>query len=151
DFVYRCDWPHTLDELARYARPRRRDGRYDATRSTALDTGMDDGRVRRFLREVWRKPKLSRGEGHALRNICMAATYDPDPRAPLGFRIPFNMDTGALIDARWRRWLRHDPVHMVARYAQNLRRLRGLYMDCGWRDQYHIHYGCRLLSRRLAE
>jgi hypothetical protein len=24
-------------------------------------------------------------------------------------------------------------------------------MDCGWRDQYHIHYGSRILSRRLAE
>ena len=25
----------------------------------------------------------------AKKNLCMAATYDPDPRAPLGFRIPF--------------------------------------------------------------
>ncbi len=27
-------------------------------------------------------------------NLCMAATYDPDPRAPLGFRIPFNAEAG---------------------------------------------------------
>ena len=21
-----------------------------------------------------------------------------------------------------------------------------IYIDCGWRDQYHIHYGSRILS-----
>jgi hypothetical protein len=39
---------------------------------------------------------------------------------------------------------------MVTRYARNLRRLQGVYIDCGWRDQYHIHYGSRQLSRLLA-
>ena len=29
--------------------------------------------------------------------------------------------------------------------------LRGIYIDCGWRDQYHLHYGARLLSKRLAQ
>jgi len=29
--------------------------------------------------------------------------------------------------------------------------LRGITIDCGWRDQYHIHYGSRILSQRLAE
>jgi hypothetical protein len=38
----------------------------------------------------------------------------------------------------------------VGRYARNLRTLRGIYIDCGWRDQYRIHYGTRQLSRRLA-
>ena len=81
----------------------------------------------------------------------MAATYDPDPEAPHGFRVPFNLETGELLPQRWRRWLRHDPVDLVARYARNLRTLRGIYIDCGWRDQYHIHYGSRMLSQRLAE
>jgi hypothetical protein len=29
--------------------------------------------------------------------------------------------------------------------------LRGIYIDCGSRDQYHIHYGTRILSKRLAQ
>ena len=33
----------------------------------------------------------------------------------------------------------------------NLRSLAGIYVDCGWRDQYHIHYGTRILSQRMAE
>ena len=152
DFVYRCDWPNTLNELAKYRRPARREGAFDVARAgRGLDDGLDDGRVRRFLEAVWKKPKLSTAESHAIMNVCMAATYDPDPKAPLGFRIPFNLETGELIAARWKRWLRHDPVLLVARHAQALKSLKGIYVDCGWKDQYHIHYGTRMLSRRLAE
>jgi len=81
----------------------------------------------------------------------MAASYDADPRAPLGFRLPLDLETGELIAARWRAWLAHDPIHLVARHRANLASLAGIYIDCGWRDQYHLHYGARILSRRLAE
>jgi len=84
-------------------------------------------------------------------NVCMAATYDPDAGAPLGFGLPFNLETGELIAARWKNWLKHDPIHMVERYRANLGSLHGIYIDCGWRDQYHLHYGTRILSRRLRE
>ena len=154
DLVYRCDWPNTLNELAKYRRPSRRAGVQHAPvvsqSEERLRAGLDDGRVRRFLAAMWTKHKLTAAEAHAIMNVCMAATYDPDPKAPLGFRVPFHMDTGEIIAGRWRRWLRHDPVRLVGRYAPNLRRLRGLYIDCGWHDQYHIHYGCRQLARALA-
>jgi S-formylglutathione hydrolase FrmB len=155
DFIYRADWPNTLNELGRYRRPARREGRYanrmESDGESLLAQGLDDGRIRRFLDAVWKNHKQSPGEGHALMNLCMAATYDPDPTAPNGFRVPFHLETGALLPARWRRWLRHDPVLLVGKYAQNLRRLKGIYVDCGWRDQYQIHYGTRQLSRALEK
>jgi hypothetical protein len=154
DFVYWHDWPNTLNELSKYRLPKRKPGRFDvraAGSRKGLDQGLDDGRVKRFLDAVWAKEKLSHAEGHCIMNLCMAATYDPDPRAPLGFRLPFNLDSGELIEARWRRWLEHDPILLVDKYKANLRKLKGIYIDCGWRDQYHIHYGTRLLSLRLAE
>ena len=114
------------------------------------DAGRDDGRVRRFLEAMWAKPKLSMSEGHCIMNLCMAATYDPDPRAPNGFRLPFNLETGEVLPERWKRWQANDPVNLVTKYRANLKSLRGIYIDCGWRDQYHIHYGSRLLSQRLA-
>jgi hypothetical protein len=151
DFVYWHDWPNTLNELARYS-VRRSKGAYDVRKvGKGLAAGLDDGRVKRFLREVWGKPKLSMSEGHTIMNLCMAATYDPDPRAPLGFRLPFNLETGEPIPQRWRKWRGHDPVNLVRRYRDNLRSLNGIYIDCGSRDQYHIHYGCRILSKRLHE
>jgi len=153
DFVYWNDWPNTLNELAKHRRPKRREGRYDALRESrrrGLAVGKDDGRIRRFLDAVWKREKLSHPEGHCLMNLAMAATYDPDPRAPNGFRVPFNLETGEVILERWRAWRQHDPVNMVARHRAALKSLRGIYIDCGWRDQYHIHYGARLLSARLS-
>jgi len=153
DVVYRNDWPNTLNVLAQYRAPRRRPGRYDALRESrrkGLAAGKDDGRIRRFLDSVWKREKMSHAEGHCLMNLAMAATYDPDPRAPNGFRVPFNMESGELLETRWRAWRRHDPIHMVARHRAALKSLRGIYIDCGWRDQYNIHYGARLLSARLA-
>jgi S-formylglutathione hydrolase FrmB len=150
EFVYGHDWPNTLTELAKYRRPQFEPGAYDVRHmERGADRGLDDGRVRRFLEKVWSKPKLSSAEGHAIMNLCMAATYDPDPKAPNGFRLPFNLETGELIPARWNAWRKHDPINLVAKYKANLRTLRGIYIDCGWRDQYHIQYGTRILSKRL--
>ena len=149
DFVYRADWPNTLDELAKHKRPGSKEGPY-AIPKTRL-SGTDDGRVKRFLERVWSRATLSDAEVHCLMNLAMAASYDPDLRAPNGFRLPYDLETGELIPARWRRWLAHDPINLVARYAHNLKKLAGTYIDCGWRDQYRIHYGCRILSRRLRE
>jgi S-formylglutathione hydrolase FrmB len=154
DFVYHCDWPNTLNELAKHRRPAQKAGAWDAAKragAPGLDRGHDDGRVKRFLAAVWKKPKLSHAETLAIMNLCMAATYDPDPRAPLGFRLPMNLETGELIPANWKRWLANDPALLVQKHAGALRSLRGIYIDCGWRDQFHIHYGCRILARRLAE
>jgi enterochelin esterase-like enzyme len=155
DFVYRADWPNTLNEIGKYRKPARKAGGYsnrlDAAEEGPMSDGADDGRVRRFLDAVWQKPKLSPAEGHAVMNLCMAATYDPDPQAPLGFRLPFHLESGELLPDRWQRWLRHDPVLLVQKYARNLRRLAGIYIDCGWRDQYQIHYGTRQLSRALEK
>jgi enterochelin esterase-like enzyme len=152
DFCYLSDWPRTLNELDRYRRRPRASGRIDIARDQkGADRGVDDGRVKRFLESVWGKEKLNHGETHALMMIAMAASYDADPNAPLGFRLPVNLETGELIAKRWQAWLAHDPIHLVGRYKANLRSLAGLWIDCGWRDQYHLHYGARILSKQLAK
>ncbi len=154
DFVYRSDWPRTLTHLGEF-RPRPREGgRYtdgaSKTREQALRRGMDDGRVKAFLDHIWHKEKPSGDEIMTLMLIAMAATYDPDPKAPNGFRLPFHLETGALLDARWRRWLANDPIYLVAEHSKALKTLRAIWIDCGWRDQYHIHFGTRALAAALA-
>jgi S-formylglutathione hydrolase FrmB len=151
--AYAPEWPATLDELAKHRASPRVAGAVDvrAAAAAAGNDGADDGRIARFLAHVWAKRQPSGAEIQALSSLALAATYDPDPRAPNGFRVPFKFETGERLSQRWRRWLRHDPVLLVARHGHALRTLRGLFIDCGWRDQYRIHYGSRLLSLRLAE
>jgi enterochelin esterase-like enzyme len=150
DYVYWCEWPNTLNELAKYRSKKLQPGRYDVVKmQRGADRGHDDGRVKRFLSAVWGKPKLSSAEIHTIMTLCMAATYDPDPKAPNGFRLPFNLETGEVLADRWQAWLKHDPINLVDQYRKNLRSMRGIYLDCGSRDQYQIHYGMRILSKRL--
>jgi hypothetical protein len=40
---------------------------------------------------------------------------------------------------------------LVRKNKARLAKLRGIYIDCGWRDQFHIHYGSRQLSLELQE
>ena len=153
EFVYGADWPNTLDALAKFASPRRKEGPIDVAALAAADglaEGLDDGRVARFLKALRTKRKLAKDDGHTVMNLCMAATYDPDPTAPNGFRLPFNLETGERIEARWKAWQAHDPIHLVQRHAKALKSLRGIWIDCGWADQYRIHYGTRILSQRLS-
>jgi hypothetical protein len=82
--------------------------------------------------------------------LAMAATYDPDPAAPNGFYLPYDLHTGERIQARWRQWLKHDPVNMVKANKRRLAKLQGIFIDCGWRDQFHIHFGSRQLSMQLT-
>src|SRR5687767_15536487 len=75
DFVYGHDWPNTLNELAKHRLPKRRPGRYDAlgeSRRKGLAAGHDDGRIKRFLKQIQQTEKLSTSQVHAIMNLCMA-------------------------------------------------------------------------------
>lgn len=85
----------------------------------------------------------------ALMMCAMAASYDPDPAAPFGVRLPVDPLTCELDPERWQRWLAWDPLRMAEAWAANLRTLRGLYIDCGRRDQYNLVYGARQLHSAL--
>ena len=83
--------------------------------------------------------------------LAMAASYDPDPTQFLGIRLPVTIDTCELIEERWANWSRQDPVTAIESQADNLRRLKALYIDCGEKDQFNLLYGARRFARRLNE
>jgi enterochelin esterase family protein len=84
---------------------------------------------------------------------AMAACYSPNPASPCGFDLPFEFYTGRLRPDVWQRWLTQDPVTMVQteRYTEALRSLKLLYLDCGNRDEYALHYGARILAEQLTQ
>ena len=108
------------------------------------------GGVEKFLRAFEAAPRKTGAHIGAMNILAMAAAYSPDPkRRPLGIAFPMDLHTGALDTRVWKRWLRHDPLRMLPRYAKNLRRLQLLFLDCGKRDEYNLHLGARQLVARL--
>ncbi len=106
--------------------------------------------------EAWLRGFESRlhksGEDMATLNLLgMAAAYSPDPGAPLGVALPCDLETGAFRPEVWERWLRHDPLVLLDDHAEALRSLRMLHLECGTRDDYHLHHGARAFHRRLFE
>src|SRR6186713_3242706 len=73
DFVYWHDWPNTLNELAKYREPKRKAGAYSVLRESGrkkIAEGCDDGRIKRFLAQAWKKERLASAEGHCMMNLC---------------------------------------------------------------------------------
>ena len=105
--------------------------------------------IQSWLEAFFAKKKTSEKDVHILMNFAMCATYDPDPGAYLGVRLPVTMDTCEIIPERWANWMKWDPLTLVEKHGPSLRRLKTLYIDCGDIDQYNLVYGARRMHRRL--
>ena len=97
------------------------------------------------------KEKKSQSDFEAINIVAMAACYSPNPAAPLGLDLPFDLYTCALRDDVWARWRAWDPLEMLAAHAAALRSLRLLFIDCGTRDEFNLHYGARQVVARLRD
>ena len=108
------------------------------------------GGVEGFLRAFLEMPKKTSDAVTAVNIAAMAMAYSPNlQRPPFHFDLPFDPHTGEVDEAVWARWLAWDPVHMAARYVENLAKLRLIYIECGSRDQFNLHFGARQLHHRL--
>ncbi len=127
EMVYKPDLPKFLNRIARH-----------------------NGDPQAFLADFFAKPKKSGSDIGALNVLAMAACYSPNLDAPgLPIDLPMDVYTGELRSDVWERWLEHDPISLVERYADNLRQLKLLFFDCGTRDEYNLHYGARIMAQRL--
>ena len=105
--------------------------------------------IEKFMAHFETTGKPSDDEIAVINMLAMSASYDPDPSCFLGVRLPYDLYTAELIPERWQNWLSWDPARSADKYADNLRRLKGIYIDCGERDQFTLHYGARRLHRAL--
>ena len=117
----------------------------------ALDQFRDAGGPAAWLERFWADDNRHRRKYHKPLNVlAMAAHYSPNPRSPhLGIDFPFDLDTGEFRADVWDRWRQWDPVQMVARYKDNLQKLRLIYVDCGKKDEFSLVWGARALVSKL--
>jgi enterochelin esterase family protein len=81
--------------------------------------------------------------------LAYAGAYSPDRARPHGVALPFDVETGEIDWAVWRRWKAWDPVDMAETHAEALRRMRLIFVDAGTRDEHNLDLGARILVRRL--
>jgi len=107
-----------------------------------------DGSYERFFADFATRPAMSEEADGVLLGIwAMAACYSAEPDGTV--TLPFDPATGRLRDQVWARWLALDPVRMAAGHADQLRSLRGIYLDAGRRDQYWLDLGATAFSAEL--
>lgn len=117
----------------------------------ALDVLRRTGGKEAFLEKFRAKVKPKHADVMTLMILAMAAFYDPDREKPGEYHLPFDLETGEIITERWQCWLEHDPVQMVDRHADALKSMKLLFIDCGYRDQFRLHHGARMLAKKLRE
>ena len=107
-----------------------------------------DGSYERFWEDFRSRPAMSKkDDGTLLNDWCMAACYSADEDGTV--RLPFDVSTGILNDEVWQRWLALDPVRMVPKHADELRALRGIWLDAGTKDEWYLDNGTVAVSKQL--
>jgi S-formylglutathione hydrolase FrmB len=107
-----------------------------------------DGSYERFWSDFRSRPAMSKdSDAYLMNEWCMAACYSADDDGTV--RLPFDPATGELVPEVWERWLRWDPVRMVAEHADALRGMRAIYIDAGKRDQWFLDLGADAFRRAL--
>src|SRR5215472_16377558 len=75
---------------------------------------------------------------------CFSARQDGTPE------LPFDPRTGVVRQDVWQRWLSWDPVRMVPGHAEALRSLRGIWIDAGTADDFHLDIGAEAFRAALG-
>ena len=107
------------------------------------------GSIGEWIDAFWAKPKIKGDDVGVLMMLAQAASFDPDPDAPYGVRLPVTHDTCEFIAERWQNWMAWDPLEMVDAHAGGMKALKALYIDCGDVDQYNLVYGARRMHKAL--
>ena len=109
-----------------------------------------DGDIMSWWSDFGARVSFTKAEDDVLLNLlgcaaCFSARPDGTPE------LPFDPLTGVLRPEVWQRWLDWDPVRMVARYADQVRGLRAVWVDAGTRDDFFLDIGAQAFRAELAK
>lgn len=117
-----------------------------------MDAVRDYGSIEAFVQAFDAATTKKQGRWFGpISMVALCAAYSPAEDKPLGIELPFDPTTGAFDRDVLNRWFAWDPVRMIEReeHREALRNMRLVYVDCGNRDEHHLHWGARQLSAKL--
>jgi enterochelin esterase family protein len=104
-----------------------------------------------FVESFEKKHKRPQAEYETMEMLGYAAAYSPRSATAFDIDLPFDLKSGQLREDVFARWLSFDPVNRVAGRADEFRRLRFRYLDCGRRDEYGLDIGARLIAHGIRD
>jgi S-formylglutathione hydrolase FrmB len=77
-------------------------------------------------------------------SVAMSACY-----APRGAKFDFPIDcyTGKLNEKVWKKCLEKDPLYFLPKRLGNTKKLAGIFLEVGNKDQFHLHLGARQIHQ----
>jgi hypothetical protein len=109
-----------------------------------------DGDIWRWWDDFSSRVAFTKREDMELLEVLgVAACFSAQPDGTVD--LPFDPVTGVLRPAVWQRWLDWDPVRMAPVHAEALRGLRGIWIDAGTRDEYHLDVGAEAFRAALRD
>lgn len=88
---------------------------------------------------------------HAVLNVFgMASCYSAKGEHG-DFNLPVDPYTGIVIESEWKKWLSFDPIYFLAERLSQLKRIDGIYLDVGNKDNFHLQFGARQISELLKQ
>ncbi len=109
------------------------------------------GNPQAFMEKFWREEKKGKDDFPGLNIIGMSACYSPNKDSKIGFDLPFDLETGEILEDVWTKWLEHDPTRLVKKHREDLKTLKLLYIDAGTRDEFALDLGARIFCKRLKD
>lgn len=93
---------------------------------------------------------LSRRDGHGILNaIGMTACYSENMKNKI--KWPIDLKTGLIDKEQWKNWKSNDPVVFLKKRMNKFKKLKGIYLEVGTRDQFHLYFGARQMHQILKE
>jgi len=126
-------------------------GDFPKAAAALLGSGGDVIAWLEAMKRRGRETKLNGNDVPVLNVLAMAAHYGPDPAAPLGLALPFELPSGRIRPEVWARWLEHDPARFVPSAVERFRQLETVFVDCGTKDEFHLRWGARMVAEALRE
>lgn len=111
-----------------------------------------NGKPGELLDKFWdEEAKKAKDDFAGLNVIGMSACYSPNPQADTSYDLPFDLNTGEIRSDIWEKWLKHDPVNLVAKHEAALKSLKLLYIDAGTKDEFALDVGAKVLADKLKK
>lgn len=106
------------------------------------------GSYANFWADLRSRPALARPQDMVLLGtFCMAACYSASSDGTP--QLPFDEATGIMRPAVWQRWLDWDPVRLIAARPEAARSLRGVYLEGGRSDEWHLEVSAQAVAATM--